>query len=915
MDENIADYPRTRNKEQSSSSNFLSLGILTHLKTVFPSEDVLENQVRSLTTSSGSDSLTIRDVFVYYDTIGLPDNYLNFDEPQKDVTNVRNANVNGILNSWMKFSKKMEQLRSKGIVANYIPLKRNSTVPAAMGSRDDALKDSAMYAIYQYLIEDCQSEYCAFLTHDIMAHGGGGLQHAVHALENDTSLVFAIPPLAAQRPNWNTENDRNLRRLFERFDGTKPYHATLGVINQYPPSNATDVKCTKIATELSTRYLVASKERFQKSIPFTPVPEKDTYFEQHQGASKVTVSVTCSLGFGYLVHPPPWHHGKRLFESCGNVSTLQKVVDNPNYLVVDHYNNMILENWTAACHSIANRTQAASAEISHAESSLSRIRTIAVPRQSESPSHIQPNRVRVLALCACLRDRPKPKYIRDVAYDPLDVALKKLSELVPEIEYIGMHQILEIKGEKGSSSSSSSCEDYVEQYLSKRLIEERQAVVEMIYTPRYEEMCRVKSRPLNEDLVGLSATVAATTNRAVGSLQNNDTAKSKWVGGLHVPAGFDSMVPKTTTTTHNKRHLFGWGEVFHSKDLRCNPRNINYYNTINTYRSRGLTPRQEEDCVVVHYPNILRWAEAIRLRRVEERRSPPDESVLSMLTRGRSIDKAKESLQTKQQFCLLVTITTFQPFYSVDALVRHALCRLLSKQYKPCLALHSWKGGMKQHNISIKTNGPDDTYKLQGQHKFVITMPNELSEGYLMEKTIHPYLAGSVAITASPKVGTYVNSLGMVTCHVSPQEISRVQKYYKGDFRWMPFNTTPDMWNSDDDGSGKKAVEPIRYDPYDNEGKGDEPVLEFVASQWEKELQPCIDEIIRLDRNDDAYIEKLMQPYLLNDGKQSMFDGTHVALSMLHWYLLARSPLVAGLEVKIDSLEGMLEQTPGFGVP
>jgi hypothetical protein len=251
----------------------------------------------------------------------------------------------------------MQQLHSQGLVSKYLPLKRNSSVPAAVGSKDDAVQDSAIYAIYQLLIEECQTKYCAFLTQDIMAHGGGGLQHALHALEEDASLVFAIPPLASVGPNWNKKNDVQMRELFMRFDETKPYHSSLGVINQTQAK--INVTCTVRGTwPLSTRYFVASRDRFAKNIPFMPVPEKDAWFEIHQGARTFSASTECPLGTGYLIHPPPWHHGTQLFESCGNISTLQHAVDNPNYYVVDKYNNMIMENWTAACHSMSNLAQA-----------------------------------------------------------------------------------------------------------------------------------------------------------------------------------------------------------------------------------------------------------------------------------------------------------------------------------------------------------------------------------------------------------------------------------------------------------------------------------------------------------------------------------------------------------------------------
>jgi hypothetical protein len=97
--------------------------------------------------------------------------------------------------------------------------------------------------------------------------------------------------------------------------------------------------------------------------------------------------------------------------------------------------------------------------------------------------------------------------------------------------------------------------------------------------------------------------------------------------------------------------------------------------------------------------------------------------------------------------------------------------------------------------------------------------------------------------------------------------------------------------------------------------KGDEPVLDFVTNQWEHALQPCIDEIIRLDNDDDVYTKILQQPYIRNGGENSMFDGTYLAHSMLQWFVWAKSPLVKGLEDKISSLNGIQEQTPGWGTP
>jgi hypothetical protein len=141
-----------------------------------------------------------------------------------------------------------------------------------------------------------------------------------------------------------------------------------------------------------------------------------------------------------------------------------------------------------------------------------------------------------------------------------------------------------------------------------------------------------------------------------------------------------------------------------------------------------------------------------------------------------------------------------------------------------------------------------------------------------------------------------------------------VQQYYRGSkdkpFLWMPFNTTPDMWTTE------KNIEPIVYDPYNDKEGRDEAVLEFVTKQWEEALTPCVDKIVALDKDDDAYVKKLMQPYILNEGIRSLFDGTYIATSLLYWYLVMGSPIVQGLQIeKLLATEGMLEQTEGCGVP
>lgn len=493
--------------------------------------------------------------------------------------------------------------------------------------------------------------------------------------------------------------------------------------------------------------------------------------------------------------------------------------------------------------------------------------------------------VRVVALCACLNSQNVQ------LCGPMDKALMRLSELTSnEISYAGIHHIMK----DDHINATSTCEDMVERHLASLLPpgESNNAtansasaiIVEMIY----DQSCPVlasRRRPLDVSLAGPPFV----------------QPRRRWGAGLHVP-------PRRT---HARRYIKNWGEVIFAKEKSCNPSD---YDSITMYRSKGLTEKQRRDCAVVHYPEILGWAETILKGRVETGDSPANETVLSMLTRRRSDEDARRVLDSKTHFCVILTLTTMQPFYAVDALIRHALARLLTEKHtRPCVRLPMWKGDsgetLKEYGLPNIRTGPHDTYKMQGPFKFVIAMPNEISEGYLVEKTVHPYLAGSLAVTAVPDVGTYVNANAMVSCRIDPAEIAAVQQYYRGDLHWMPFNTTPDDW------AGDPSIVPIRYIPYAKDGIKDEPVLEFVTRRWERALKPCVDEIIRLDGDDDAYAAKLTEPYLLNGGRRSLFDGTYLALSMLEWFSWAGSPLVEGLEGRMEGLEGMLEQTPGWGLP
>lgn len=362
-----------------------------------------------------------------------------------------------------------------------------------------------------------------------------------------------------------------------------------------------------------------------------------------------------------------------------------------------------------------------------------------------------------------------------------DAAFRKISEWLPRISYAGMFQ----PSENGTSPQTQRtwCENKIEQWVSlelqrRQIPTSKSTSIEVVYSD--DNKFKQKST-LNITLVGQSK------------------EPPKWEGGMHTPSQL----------THFQRVIHSWGEVAWSKGVKCSKDD----SKLHVYRSRQLwSVAQEEDCAVVHLPAILPYMEGFLNKFIQTGLYPTNETMTSLLSRRLTHDQARQSLRSKSSFCILITMTTFQPRYSTDALVRHALCRLLTKHYKQCAAVHSWKGINKQ-NITVQ-KGLENAHEAMRDYKFVITMPNHFQDGYIAEKTLHPYLARSVAITSIPNIGQYVNADGMIACHLPEEELRKVQMYYKGNFKWMPFNTTPEMWDSEDE------IKPVKYDPYANNSMG-----------------------------------------------------------------------------------------------
>ena len=275
---------------------------------------------------------------------------------------------------------------------------------------------------------------------------------------------------------------------------------------------------------------------------------------------------------------------------------------------------------------------------------------------------------RFIALCSCTEGTDDSEKER---YTPLDWAFRRLSSLIPQIQYTGM--II------GGTANSTNCEDFIEKRIHGQLLQryDKEQIVnittriEVIYTFN-KDGCKDRW-PLNETLVGKSSSI-----------------QSSWVRGMHIPS----------KSTHFQRDMHDWGEVAASKQHHCDPSDTS---KIHQYRSRELwTEHQHENCAVVHFPVVMYWANLFHQRQLKDGLLGSNDTVLSMLTKRKSYDEAKQILANKEQFAILLTMSSFQPRYAADALVRHVLCRLLNKKYKPTHCISSWKGEAKAYNVTIE---------------------------------------------------------------------------------------------------------------------------------------------------------------------------------------------------------------------
>eukprot|EP01083_Nonionella_stella_P307124 1078384_1 len=206
----------------------------------------------------------------------------------------------------------------------------------------------------------------------------------------------------------------------------------------------------------------------------------------------------------------------------------------------------------------------------------------------------------------------------------------------------------------------------------------------------------------------------------------------------------------------------------------------------------------------------------------------------------------------KTEFCVMIVKSIYQRGkYFPDALVRHVTFRMLSQQYKQC---HS-RGQSYVFPDTItrcaSELGDIGTFICMKPYKFAITMENTLKAGYMSEKIFNGIFADTVPIYFGlPDIEEYnINMDRFVYCNVSEDKILQMRKMQKQHGK---------IWLFDED----------------NMNPTDEELIEWALVQLKDELQPCVDEIINLDKNKELYMRKVKQSiFKTGTTKRSQFDG------------------------------------------
>jgi len=297
---------------------------------------------------------------------------------------------------------------------------------------------------------------------------------------------------------------------------------------------------------------------------------------------------------------------------------------------------------------------------------------------------------------------------------------------------------------------------------------------------------------------------------------------------------------KYLRTIHDRPAIVKYlGEVFWRRLYKCADVDFVIYREIET-----LLP----DCLTIHY---IQGASTALLKRGEwgdfgyknttnifDGSVPhPHKSLTNKRTKFCSIIIGKDPTQLMDSFQ--------NSNYDIDVLVRLLFFSQLS-EYKPCERVTGCPGN------------PDTTFLCMVGYKFHINMENTQIDGYVTEKLFNGALGSGVPIYfGAPDVGKYANDNSFVHCIVNRSVIEEMRTYYP------------------------RGPKPRQF-LFSNSSKPTNDELRAWADGYLRpELEPCVQRVIELDRDEEQYLKMLREPFVVNNEVMSgEYSGRGVSLAL-----------------------------------
>lgn len=203
-----------------------------------------------------------------------------------------------------------------------------------------------------------------------------------------------------------------------------------------------------------------------------------------------------------------------------------------------------------------------------------------------------------------------------------------------------------------------------------------------------------------------------------------------------------------------------------------------------------------------------------------------------------------EKPTTSRNYCAFVA--SYCHARTASASVRSVFFDLLAEKYKVCEALgncvpRAARGERSKNALKPPPEFQNDTLDVVVEafrkYKFAITFENSQVDYYITEKMFNAKLAGAIPIYfGTKKILSMVNADAFIFCDVNIQHVN--------------FDALVKKFNDS------------KY-----------PIQDYLKQAIGPKFDSCIDAVRRVDTDDEAYLEMLRQPFLLNDSLWPFFDG------------------------------------------